>query len=89
MWKNVKNWKILRNYFIFYLNLLLILKIHIFYKIGISINTGEIIYESGFSIACNNCNDTNHSEYVEQDTLVVKRLQQTVRAAEVRTGNER
>lgn len=48
--------------------------------------TGKILYE------CNSHGCTNNTEnkgYLKHEVLVIKRLQQTVRAIEARTGIER
>lgn len=52
----------------------------------VSANTGKILY--GCQVAeCKN--NTDHEEDLEYDVLIIQRLQQTVRAVESRTGNER
>ncbi|KOC63214.1 Eukaryotic translation initiation factor 2-alpha kinase 3 [Habropoda laboriosa] len=53
---------------------------------GVSSTTGKILYECGI----NGCmNITEGETYIEQEVLVVRRFQQTVRAVEPRTGIER
>ncbi|XP_024870480.1 eukaryotic translation initiation factor 2-alpha kinase [Temnothorax curvispinosus] len=56
------------------------------YSYGVSPNTGEILYQCNVSGCKNN---TDRQDYVELDVLVIQRFQQTVRAVEARTGNER
>lgn len=53
---------------------------------GVSSRTGKILYECGIN-GCNN--NTDGEGYIEQEVLIVQRLQQTVRAVEPRTGIER
>ncbi|XP_033222312.1 eukaryotic translation initiation factor 2-alpha kinase isoform X2 [Belonocnema kinseyi] len=53
---------------------------------GVSVSTGKVLYE------CNqhDCKNTTEGEsYVEPEVLVIQRYQQTVRAAESRSGYER
>ncbi|XP_043248354.1 eukaryotic translation initiation factor 2-alpha kinase isoform X2 [Colletes gigas] len=52
---------------------------------GVSSATGKVLYECGI----NGCTNTNGDSYIEQDVLIVRRYQQTVRAVEPRTGIER
>ncbi|KAL0120953.1 hypothetical protein PUN28_008578 [Cardiocondyla obscurior] len=56
------------------------------YSYGVLAKTGEILYQCGVS-GCDN--NTDHTEYVEQDVLIIQRFQQTVRAVEARSGGER
>ncbi|KAK0094417.1 hypothetical protein PV326_010938 [Microctonus aethiopoides] len=54
---------------------------------GISSKTGKIIYQCNIN-GCTNM--TNGESYInQQDILIIKRYQQTVRAVEPRTGQER
>ncbi|KZC04854.1 PREDICTED: eukaryotic translation initiation factor 2-alpha kinase-like [Dufourea novaeangliae] len=53
---------------------------------GVSSATGKILYECGIT----GCTNTTKGEsYIEKDVLIIQRFQQTVRAVEPRTGNER
>lgn len=54
--------------------------------IGVHTSTGRILYECDITGCKNN---TDGEGYLEQEVLVIKRLQQTVRAVEARTGIER
>lgn len=54
--------------------------------IGVHTSTGRILYECDVTGCKNN---THNKRYLEQEILVIKRLQQTVRAVEARTGIER
>ncbi|XP_011632658.1 eukaryotic translation initiation factor 2-alpha kinase-like isoform X2 [Pogonomyrmex barbatus] len=58
----------------------------VIHSYGVLADTGKILYQCGVS-GCNN--DTDQQRYMEQDVLIIQRHQQTVRAVEARTGNER
>ncbi|CAL1686070.1 unnamed protein product [Lasius platythorax] len=53
---------------------------------GVSASTGRILYECSVTGCKNNTDREGHLEY---DVLIIQRFQQTVRAIEARTGNER
>ncbi|XP_032664784.1 eukaryotic translation initiation factor 2-alpha kinase isoform X2 [Odontomachus brunneus] len=53
---------------------------------GVHTRTGKILYECDITGCKNN---TGGEGYLEQEVLVIKRLQQTIRAVEARTGIER
>ncbi|XP_066590227.1 eukaryotic translation initiation factor 2-alpha kinase-like [Prorops nasuta] len=53
---------------------------------GVSSLTGEVLYECSAKGCTNN---TNKNDYLQQDILVIRRLQQTMRAIEPLTGLER
>ncbi|XP_031826001.1 eukaryotic translation initiation factor 2-alpha kinase isoform X2 [Nomia melanderi] len=53
---------------------------------GVSGTTGDILYECGITGCTNN---TGGESYIERDVIIVQRYQQTVRAVEPRSGNER
>ncbi|XP_011135236.1 eukaryotic translation initiation factor 2-alpha kinase isoform X2 [Harpegnathos saltator] len=53
---------------------------------GVHTKTGKILYKCDITGCINNTDDKG---YLQQEVLVIKRLQQTVRAVEARTGIER
>ncbi|KAL6422966.1 hypothetical protein ACFW04_010458 [Cataglyphis niger] len=52
---------------------------------GVSSNTGRILYECKVK----ECKNTDLKGHIEHDVLIIRRLQQTIRAIEAHTGNER
>lgn len=57
------------------------------YTYGVSANTGRILYECKVMECKNNTDREGYLEY--ENVLIIRRFQQTVRAIEPRTGNER
>ncbi|XP_012530974.1 eukaryotic translation initiation factor 2-alpha kinase [Monomorium pharaonis] len=53
---------------------------------GIAASSGDILYDCNVSGCKNN---TDRQEYIDNDVLIVQRFQQTVRAVNARTGDER
>lgn len=55
---------------------------------GVSVNTGKVLYECNVMECKNNTASEGHDD-LGYDVLIIHRFQQTVRAIEPHTGNER